>query len=102
MPSSNLLTSQAAHEAGLLHLRLGGYSRAESLLRWCQANPSTPNLQASTGESRLELDLVRLYDAWGKPEEAAIWRSKLSPSNKIAYEVEREYTWPLLWGWPRL
>ena len=45
--------------------------------------------------------LVHLYDAWGKPEEAAKWRAKLSVEARIRDGLERHYAWPLLWGWPR-
>jgi uncharacterized protein (DUF2384 family) len=40
--------------------------------------------------------LVSVYDAWGKPAEAAKWRKVLA--ERLMDALLRDYAWPLLWG----
>ncbi len=40
--------------------------------------------------------LVRLYDAWGKPDEAAKWRKVLA--ERLTAALLGDYFWPLLLG----
>jgi non-specific serine/threonine protein kinase/serine/threonine-protein kinase len=43
--------------------------------------------------------LVQLYERWGKPEQAELWRQKL-PLRERFLDTSR-LDWPMLWGWPR-
>ena len=64
------------YEVALVHLARGDYDRAEPLLldacngRDARLGPEHPRTIDSLNE------LVRLYEAWGKPGEASRWRAR--------------------------
>lgn len=45
--------------------------------------------------------LIHLYDAFGKPDQAAKWRAKSLPDARVKDGLERDYAWAILLGWPR-
>lgn len=74
------------HTLGLALLGQGKYALAEPLLvqgyqglKQMQFPPSAQDLLSSPGSA-----LVTLYKAWGKPEQAAMWRLKLEAFNTNA------------------
>jgi serine/threonine protein kinase len=64
---------------GVLNLELKNYAAAEPYLLACQAAVETKRLDIHPNIRRESVPaLVKLYDSWGKPEEAAKWRAKLA------------------------
>ncbi len=59
---------------GMCLVELGQYEQAEPLL--IEAYPRLPPLPATDAKDTIRY-LANLYDAWGKPEQAAEWRAKL-------------------------
>ncbi len=55
------------------------YPEAEELLLGARAAAIIARGAGDSGARRATEGLVRLYDAWGKPAEAAKWRSSLAP-----------------------
>lgn len=87
-----LLSQQKYAEAE--HLLLSGYEG----LKVRQAVVPTQSAFMIT----LALDrLIHLYDAWGKPDEAAKWRAKLPVEARVRDGLERDYAWAILSGWPK-
>jgi tetratricopeptide (TPR) repeat protein len=77
------------------------YAEAENQLISCQAAMEKNTNAAPVLRQLVVSNLVKLYDAWNKPDEAEKWRAKLSPAARIRDGLERHHAWPLLWGWPR-
>jgi tetratricopeptide (TPR) repeat protein len=76
------------------------YAEAEPLLRagyeGMQQREKTIPPQGRACIPNALAGLVGLYDAWGKPDEAAKWRKLLA--ERLTAELLRDYAWPLLWG----
>jgi tetratricopeptide (TPR) repeat protein/tRNA A-37 threonylcarbamoyl transferase component Bud32 len=96
-------TMITTYALGLLHLQLRHYARAEELLLICQSgiDQNLPGLHPNIRRGAT-LALVRLYEDWGKLDEAEKARAKLPPAARIRDGIERQHAWPLLWGLPRL
>ncbi len=69
-------------------LLLAGY---EGLKRRAHKIPPQGKLRLNNAVERL----TRLYDAWGKPDEAAKWRAVLA--ERLTDALLHDYAWPLLW-----
>jgi hypothetical protein len=67
----------------------GKYDEAEKHLvdsygKLSQRHPGPIPTYAFTGESKPGERILKLYDEWGKPEEAAKWREKLEAEKHVA------------------
>jgi tetratricopeptide (TPR) repeat protein len=75
---SEALTAQAANWLGAIQVARKAYPQAESLLLPDSDQFFTPAAQMSSNELRLAVGhIVSLYQEWGKPEQVAVWQSKL-------------------------
>ncbi|MFB6280157.1 MAG: tetratricopeptide repeat protein [Salinibacter sp.] len=69
LPSDHVRIVSAEHQLGRVHMELGNYRRAESLLRGCLERVREKGARKQVQNVRA--DLAKLYDRWGKPEKAA-------------------------------
>jgi tetratricopeptide (TPR) repeat protein len=68
----------AANWLGAIRVAHGAYPEAEALLRPDSDRLFEPGNQLSPNEVRLAVgNIIALYEAWGKPEQAAKWRKRL-------------------------
>jgi tetratricopeptide (TPR) repeat protein len=75
----------AANWLGVIQVARGAYPEAEKLLLPDSDRFFDPANQLSPTEVRLAVShIVQLYQAWGKPEQAAIWQRKLNGLMPIA------------------
>ena len=75
-------TLTLAHTLAVLYIRQARYENAEPLLLEAY-NGREANLRSEHPRTIDSLrELVRLYEAWGKPDEAANWRAKLPDSDR--------------------
>jgi tetratricopeptide (TPR) repeat protein len=73
----------AANWLGAIQVTHGAYPEAEKLLLSDSDRLFDPANQLSPTEVRLAVDnIIALYDAWGKPEQAEQWRKKLGALEK--------------------
>jgi hypothetical protein len=65
------------HRLAMLYTTLGRHAEAEPLL--VKAVEGRGNMLGETHPDTLDSmgNLVKLYEAWGKPEQAEQWRAKL-------------------------
>jgi hypothetical protein len=69
----------AANWLGAIQVARGAYPEAEKLLLPASKRLFDPANQLSPTEVRLAVDnIIALYDAWQKPEKAAIWRASFN------------------------
>jgi serine/threonine protein kinase/tetratricopeptide (TPR) repeat protein len=76
LPEGHWVTADAASRLGGCLTALGQYEEAQKLLL-----PAFQSLQGARGEpparrAQARERLIMLYEAWGKPDEAAAWRAK--------------------------
>jgi hypothetical protein len=62
-----------------------------------RGQPGGPPAQERLAEALRPL--VQLSDETHRPEEAARWRGELAAW--FGRQLQRDFVWPLLWGWPR-
>ena len=68
----------AANWLGAIQVSRKAYREAENLMLRDADQLFSPAAQLSPTEIRLAVgNIIALYEAWGKPEQAAIWRRKL-------------------------
>jgi hypothetical protein len=68
----------AANWLGAIQMARKAYPEAENLMLQDSDQLFDPANQLSPTEVRLAMrNIIALYDAWGKPEQAAHWRKKL-------------------------
>ncbi len=68
----------AANWLGVIQVARKAYPEAEALLLPGSDQFFTPAAQMSPHERRLAIGhIVKLYEAWGRPKEAAVWQQKL-------------------------
>jgi serine/threonine protein kinase len=91
----------ALHGRGVTYLSLKDYAKAEKLLLDCHQRLGKSPTALPILQQRLVEALVALYDGERKPEEAAKWRARLPPAERLRDALLRLPAWPLLWGWPR-
>jgi tetratricopeptide (TPR) repeat protein len=95
-------TLQSMFNLGLSHIELKNYQAAEASFLDLQARGEKNAKNLPAGWQVIAIPhLVRLYDAWGKPDEAEKWFARLPAEEKIGVALERQHAWPVLWGWPR-
>jgi serine/threonine protein kinase/Flp pilus assembly protein TadD len=76
---------QAANWLGAIQVARGAYLEAEKLLLTDSERLFDPANQLSPTEVRLAVsNIIALYDAWQKPEQAAQWRKKLDRLAAVA------------------
>jgi len=69
-------TSESKYDLAMLHKQQGDFDKAQSLLieafegRRIKLNETHPHTQESVK------NLIELYEAWNKPEEAEKWKAK--------------------------
>jgi tetratricopeptide (TPR) repeat protein len=81
LPAGHWRVGEAEARLGECLARLERYSEAETLLKAAHgrlAGAAGPPAPAAVVR-RAVTELVALYEAWGKPEQAAAWRAKLAP-----------------------
>jgi tetratricopeptide (TPR) repeat protein len=72
------LSAQAANWLGAIRLLHHDYSNAETLMLSGADQFTAHAVEMSPNERRLALDnMINLYQAWGKPQQQAIWQRKL-------------------------
>jgi predicted negative regulator of RcsB-dependent stress response len=72
------LAAQAANWLGTIQVARGAYPEAEALLLSNSDEFFAPSAEMSPNERRLAVGhIVKLYEAWDRPKEAAAWRKKL-------------------------
>ena len=80
------LAAQSANWIGAIQVARGAYPEAEANLLWGADQFFARNAHMSPKERRLAIgNIIALYEAWEKPEQAAVWRRKLEaflPSTK--------------------
>jgi tetratricopeptide (TPR) repeat protein len=82
-------TVLAANWLGAIQVARGAYPEAEKLLLPDSERLFDPANQLSPTEVRLAVgNIIALYDAWEKPEKAAIWRRKLETCARSANRSE--------------
>ena len=73
----DVITNYAHADLAEFLVEVNKYAEAEELLQQAQrallADPRVPALQ----RQRVASTLAKLYNAWGKPEQASVWRVKL-------------------------
>jgi hypothetical protein len=76
LPPGDWLTAEAQSLLGGCLSEQARYAEAEALLvAGCLALEKAPGVPAGfRAETRKQI--VRLYESWGKPEKAALWRAK--------------------------
>jgi hypothetical protein len=75
----------AANWLGAIQAARGAYPEAERLLLPDSDRLFDPANQLSPTEVRLAVgNIIALYDAWQKPEQAALWRKKLGALAPLA------------------
>ena len=78
------LAAQAANWLGAIQLTRHAYPEAEALLLPTAEPILAPTAQMSAAEQRAAIGhIYQLYQAWDKPEQAAIWQQKLDGLAKI-------------------
>ena len=70
-------TISAVESLALLYLETGRYDESESLLLTAFDVCSNDSDLGQSFKQYLGNDLIRLYEAWDKPEKAKRWRAKL-------------------------
>jgi tetratricopeptide (TPR) repeat protein len=79
------LTVQISNWLGAIEVARKAYPEAESLLLPGSERFFTPAAQMSSHELRLAVaHIIALYQAWGKPEQAAAWQMKLDSIPDVA------------------
>jgi tetratricopeptide (TPR) repeat protein len=73
LPSDHPRVAQAENQLGRVHMGLGNYQRAESLLKRCLKIYRGRGEESKIREARD--NLAELYDRWGKPEKAVTFDS---------------------------
>lgn len=71
-------TAETPENPGLLHTAQGDYAAAESLLTVSYTTLRNLFGPEHEGVQKGARHLVDLYDAWGKPQQAAAWRDTLA------------------------
>jgi serine/threonine protein kinase/tetratricopeptide (TPR) repeat protein len=77
-PLKTELSAEASNWLGAIKLAQGNYAEAESLLVASQGPLLSVTAFLSPNERRKAIGhLVKLYEAWGKPDQAILWQQKL-------------------------
>jgi len=72
------LPAQAANWLGAIQLARKAYPEAEALMLPGSERFFAANAEMSPNERRVAVGhIVELYEAWGRPKEAAAWQKKL-------------------------
>ena len=78
VPNRDALAVQAANWLGAITVARKAYPEAEALLLPDSDQFFTTAAKMSPNERRVAVGhIVKLYEAWGKPEQAAVWQKKL-------------------------
>ncbi len=78
VPNRDALAVQAANWLGAIAVARKAYPEAEALLLPDSDQFFTTAAKMSPNERRVAIGhIVKLYEAWGKPEQAAVWQKKL-------------------------
>ena len=78
-PTQRELSAQAANWLGAIQVARRNYSDAETLLLSDPEQFFAPTALMSNPERRAAIGrIVKLYEAWGKPDKAALWQKKLN------------------------
>jgi hypothetical protein len=83
LPMKPELAPQAANWLGAIQVARKDYSNAETLLLSGNDHFFAPATEMSPNERRLAVGhIVKLYQSWDKPEQAATWQKKLDQLSK--------------------
>jgi tetratricopeptide (TPR) repeat protein len=78
LPGKPELAAQAANWLGVIQARRTNYTEAEILLLSGSEQFFLPAVEMSPNERRLAVGhIISFYQAWGKPDQAAVWEKKL-------------------------
>ena len=78
VPNRDALAVQAANWLGAIEVARKDYPEAEALLLPDSDQFFTTAAKMSPNERRVAIGhIVKLYEAWGKPEQTAVWQKKL-------------------------
>jgi tetratricopeptide (TPR) repeat protein len=83
-PRGHYVTSQALSLLGGCLLDQGRYAEAEPLLLESNTDLGTRRGAEERERRAVRERLLRLYEAWGKPEKAKEWRAKVETANSAA------------------
>jgi hypothetical protein len=73
----NVVTTYARADLTEFLVEVKKYAEAEELLQQAQKALLADQRVPASQRQRAAGSLVKLYEAWGKPEQASLWRAKL-------------------------